>query len=257
MIQQTSIRRPDLGPKFIERHRPAAVREDFRSEMPSYENFGDESFDSSFDDAEDGDDLKKVGKDLLGYDAGWKELWATNQFQEKEKLPPGVEVKYWKGMDAAPSTAGAPGDPGAPPPPGGAPPPPAAADLPPPPPPSDLPPPPPPADVPPPPPMDASAPPPPPPGDVPPPPPPADAAPPPPPPQQVADAGKPAEGGQPQAANAEIIAGLDMDTLISLGAGVGILAAAAAGLVIVRKRRQQKEMAQAFSNNNDSTQVGT
>ena len=53
----------------------------------------------------DGDNLRKVGKDLLGDKDSWKELWVTNRdLASKGALPAGVDVKYWN--DAA--GAGAP-----------------------------------------------------------------------------------------------------------------------------------------------------
>jgi len=204
--------------------------------------------------AKEGDDLKKVGQELLSYDQAWKELWVTNDFDEKGTLAPGTEIRYFalaaqpaeapKANDVA--AANVPADAGTPPPP------PPTDELPPPTDPSmDFPPPPTDAGVPPameeiPPPMDASAPPPP-PADYPPPPPPPVEPPPPPPPQAVAEDGSPVEG------DAAAEGGMDSETMTSLAIGVGILAAGAGALVVLRKRRQQKEMAQAF---NDS-QVGT
>lgn len=199
--------------------------------------------------AKEGDDLKKVGQDLLSYDNGWKELWVTNDFDEKGALAPGTEIRYFA-LAAQPAEAAKSNDvaaanvvdAGAPPPP------PPVDELPPPTDPSmDFPPPPTDAGVPPameeiPPPMDASMPPP----DYPPPPPPP-AEPPPPPPQAVAEDGSSMEG------DATAQGGMDSETMTSLAIGVGILAAGAGALVVLRKRRQQKELAQAF---NDS-QVGT
>lgn len=209
--------------------------------------------------AQEGDNIRKVSKKLLGYDNAWKEIWTTNQgVESKSSLMAGTELRYWKGAtaaDSAPVTpppvmanndmAGA----NAPP-----------ADLPPPPSmPEQLPPapdmaqmPPPPAnDFPPPPDMNNNAaasgsmamndlPPPPPPEMAPPPPPPVEQVPPPPP---VAKAPKPqmAEEG-----------GMSNDDMMMALAGVGIVAAGIAAIMVIRKRRQQKEMQAAFGD----TQIG-
>ncbi len=197
--------------------------------------------------AKDGDDLKKVSKDLVGYPEGWKEVWATNAVESKGKIPAGTELKYWKGAPAvAATTPGAPdaaalGSVGAPPP--MTPPP----DMPPPPPPSELAnnaaPPPPPNNMPPPPP-DNAMPPPPPAMDAqnamppPPPPPPVEVAPPPPPAMAMGKKPKvPVDDG--------MLGGLDQETLTYLAMG-GVVAAAVAGLIIVRKRRAQKAAGAAF-----------
>ncbi len=186
--------------------------------------------------AKEGDNLRAVSKNLLGYDNAWKEIWTTNTVDSKSELMAGTELRYWKSVPvAAPPMEVAP---------------PAvdiAANTPPPPPPAMEPPPvmnelppPPPADMGMDPSMAAAA------GtqDLPPPPPPAEAMNPPPPP--------PAPTIAKQAPASENIGGLDNDMIMTLG-GAGILVAAIALLMIVRKRRQQKEMSSAFSD----THVGT
>lgn len=190
--------------------------------------------------AKEGDDIKKVSKQLLGYDNAWKETWALNSVESKGKMPAGTELRYWKSAPAvaaaaAPSTDVAMNAP-----------PPAEmqADMPPPPQAQEMAPPPPQAqvdavpaqDLPPPPPPEAQE-------MAPPPPPPATADLPPPPPPVVKKTPN-VEAEQPM--------GLDNDMIMSL-AGAGILAMLAAGVIIARKRRAQKEMAAAFND----TQVGT
>ncbi len=45
---------------------------------------------------QDGDDLKKLAKDLLGSKEAWKELWVTNaNIESKNALDAGTEVRYW------------------------------------------------------------------------------------------------------------------------------------------------------------------
>lgn len=211
--------------------------------------------------AKEGDNLKKVSRELLGYKNAWKEIWATNAaLESKDKLPAGTELRYWKNAPVA-APAPAMGEVAAnpqmtPPPPAELPPPPAVNAEPPAPPPQAMNNPPPPAEgVNPPPPAEMAnqqMPPqdpnqagmnPPPPPDLPP-PPPAEAVNPPPPPPPVAR-----KTIKPEGAPTE---GMDQDLMMSL-AGAGIVAAGLAALVIVRKRRQQKEMSSAFND----TQVGT
>lgn len=205
--------------------------------------------------AKEGDDLKKVSKELLGFDGAWKEVFATNTVESKTALAAGTELKYWKSAPpekVAPELAmnnpppmGAGGDMPPPPPQQELPPPPPVQANnqmpPPPPPPNDMPPPPPP-------PTEASMqqPPPPPAPELPPPPPPppvAEAAPPPPPPMAPKKTPK-------EAIKAD--GGMDNDTLFAL-AGAGIALVGIAALMVVRKRKQQREMAAAFND----TQVGT
>ena len=195
--------------------------------------------------AKDGDDLKKVSKELLGFDNAWKEVWVTNAaVDSKSRLAAGTELRYWK----APAQALPPSNPAAdvamntPP---------KTADMPPPPAMNDMPPPPPPdmnaaghtANNPAPPSQEAAPPPPPAMNDLPPPPPPlAEAVNPPPPPAPMAKKSMkeaPAEG-------------MDNDMMMAL-AGAAIVAAGLAAIIVVRKRRQQKDMASAFND----TQVGT
>lgn len=186
--------------------------------------------------AKEGDDLRKVSKELLGYDKAWQEVWATNSIESKGRLMAGTELRYWK---SAPMSATPPPEM----PPVAANPEPVHEMMPPPEMPAtapvamnEMPPPPPMPELPPQ--AAATAPPP----DLPPPPPPEMSPPPPPPPvakKPTTDAH--AENG-----------GMDNDLMMSL-AGAGILAAGVAAMIMVRKRRQQKEMSSAFND----TQVGT
>lgn len=199
--------------------------------------------------AKEGDNLKSVSKDILGFDNAWKEVYATNMVDSKDSVPAGTELRYWK---SAPAAANPPPVETA-----------ANTSLPQdmtsnslPPPPADLPPPPP-ADLPPPPDMAATTTdlPPPPPADMPPPPPP-EMPPPPVEPQQMADMNPPPPPPAPKKAPGKemghLEGELDSDTLFALGAGGTVLVGLAA-ILIIRKRRQQREMAAAFND----TQVGT
>jgi hypothetical protein len=194
--------------------------------------------------AQEGEDLKKISKKLLGFDNAWKEIYATNSVETKSKMTAGTELKFWKSAPdaSAPKSDLAMNAP----PTGGV----MEAPMP------DMPPPPPapPAMEPPMPPPQAAAPPPPPPPDIPPPPQPVAMEPPPPPPPPVEPPPPPPMEPKKATAQGEISSeeGMDNDTMLALG-GVGIILAGLAGVIIARKRKQQREMAAAFND----TQVGT
>jgi hypothetical protein len=46
--------------------------------------------------AKKGDNLKKVAKELLGYDGAWKEIWTSNEVESKVTLKEGETIRYWK-----------------------------------------------------------------------------------------------------------------------------------------------------------------
>lgn len=201
--------------------------------------------------AKEGDDLKKVAKNLMGFDNAWKEVYALNPVDSKSSIPSGTELRYWKPSASDSAMASAPKEIAS-----------GKSELPPPsdiaasmnnmpPPPSELPPPPPAPDMappmnemPPPPAQDMAAQMPPPPQPVAemPPPPPEPVAPPPPPP--VAKKSSPKEPVHEE--------GMDNDMVMALGGG-GILLVGFVAIMALRKRKQAKEMAAAFN----ETQVGT
>ncbi len=197
--------------------------------------------------AKEGDNIRKVSKQLLGYDNAWQEVWSTNPAVEsKQELMAGTELRYWKAAPAAgapaPVTNVAANDMAAPsaPPIDDMPPPPDMAANMPPPPPSD---------------MDTNA------GagsvamnDLP--PPPAEMAPPRPPPVEMAPPPPPpmAQAPPPPVAKAPTMGedGMSNDDMMMGLAGIGIVAAGIAAIMVIRKRRQQKEMQAAFGD----TQIG-
>lgn len=197
--------------------------------------------------AKKGDNIRKLSKQLLGYDGAWKEMWASNPVESKGALDEGTELRYWASAPVA-ATAPTGNMENAMPPAESVPPPPAqtvaANEMPPPPMPEMAPPPPPPAAAaneipPPPPPMPEVAQ-----NDIPPPPPVEQMAPPPPPPAPKAKKAPAAEAEH---------TGMDEDQMMALGV-VAVAAAGIAALLVARKRRKQKDMEQQIG---DSTQVGT
>lgn len=58
--------------------------------------------------AKSGDNIRKVAKDLLGYDNAWKEVWASNSVDSKGALEEGTELRYWKGQAVAAAPAAVP-----------------------------------------------------------------------------------------------------------------------------------------------------
>lgn len=181
--------------------------------------------------AKAGDNIRKVGKELLGHERSWQEIWATNDVESKGDLDEGTNLRYWPDTEAAPAQTMAKTDEAAAPPgeamPGEAPPegvPDQAANTPPP---MDnaqaVPPPPPPDALPPPPDQAAAAQ-----VAVEPPPPP----PPPPPPAEQASHGEPAA----------IDAGQDPNQTMALGVGAVLLLAAAALFISIRKKRARRQI---------------
>jgi hypothetical protein len=179
--------------------------------------------------AKNGDNLKKVAKELFGSEQGWKELYATNDFESKAALDEGTQIKYWKTIAAQPKEVAQAEAPAAAPPMNEAPapvPPPApsepVAEMPPPPPPPDMA-------------ANEMAP--------PPPPPPVEAVAPPPPP--------PAPVEMPKQHKAEAAAGpLEDDQMTTLAAGAVV--AVGLALFMIMRRRRKKDLEQAIQD----TQVG-
>ncbi len=47
-----------------------------------------------------GDDIKKIGREVLGNEEGWKEIWSTNEaLQTQALLPAGLKIRYWSGSE--------------------------------------------------------------------------------------------------------------------------------------------------------------
>ncbi|MEK7355549.1 MAG: hypothetical protein AAB250_03825 [Bdellovibrionota bacterium] len=193
-----------------------------------------------------GDNIRKVSKNLLGFNDAWREVWATNlNVESKGDLPAGTELKYWNESAAPTQTIAAndglpPTNPMDQPLPDAAPVPPSDSMMPPPdmnaPPPNQagLPP----TDG-----VDPLAPPPPMPEDptatgatgaIPPP----DAAPPPPPP--AVDSGPKPVKKAPPIADASMDGGMDADTTMIIGLGGILLIAAAILFVVIRKNRAKR-----------------
>lgn len=220
--------------------------------------------------AKQGDRLKKVSKELLGYNNAWVEMWTSNSVESKDRLSEGETLRYWKSAStinsSVPTTNIAQNSqpaanfvdhtqmPTPPAPDMNSQPMPdqqmAQNTMPPPPDMNSLPPPPPP-DAPIPPDMNAAA------GtmDSPPPPPPTDMAPPPPPaPHDMAaghDEGKKFNPGAGEEEAASLMGGLDQDTLMSLGA-LAVLVVALA-FVLISRNKKKRAAEQAMTEHNVGT----
>jgi len=203
--------------------------------------------------AKAGDNIRKVGKELLGDDRSWQELWATNDVESKQGLDEGTKLKYWPDTAGGPAQTMAKTEDGATPPPdaaaGATPPPGGEAAAPPPGDQAATPPPPPDAGAQPPG-QQAAATPPPPPDALPPAPPPPDQnqqaaaaapgtveppAPPPPPPP-------PDQASNKQPAGVAADAGQDPNQTMALGVGAVLLLAAAALFISIRKKRARRQI---------------
>jgi len=47
-----------------------------------------------------GDDIQKIGRQVLGFEDGWKEVWAVNDsLQTQAMLPSGLKLRYWTGNE--------------------------------------------------------------------------------------------------------------------------------------------------------------
>jgi hypothetical protein len=52
--------------------------------------------------SQDGDNLRKVSKTLLGFNDAWKEVWVTNpSVESKGKIPAGLTLSYWPAAGTA------------------------------------------------------------------------------------------------------------------------------------------------------------
>lgn len=184
--------------------------------------------------AKEGDNIRNVAKEILGYDNAWKEIWSSNSVDSKGTIAAGTELRYWRGGAAAAPSAPPSEIAGMSPPPTPSPEEMMAQQ--------------PPAEMAPPPMPEAPA------MDMPPPPPPPqefaqEMAPPPPPPMEAINPPAPAPVAQVE----EAPTGMDNDTTMAL-AVVGLAAAGLAALIVVRKKRKQKELEQQGI---DHTHVGT
>lgn len=195
--------------------------------------------------AKDGDNIRTVAQELLGYSGAWKEVWSSNDVDSKGSISAGTQLRYWRGGQAVAHNELVPAQGTQPPPP------PAMAEVPETMPPMDMPqdpsmmagneiPPPPPVDnfnspdMAPPPPMDDFA---------------QDMAPPPPPPVESFNPPAPEQN----VAQDSVEEGMDNDTTMALGV-VSLGAVGLALLMVVRKKRKQKELEQQAL---DQTHVGT
>ncbi len=72
-----------------------------QSMMTYYE---DNNLAPSYYTSQEGDNIRKISKKLLGHNRSWMEVWATNpNIESKGQLPGGLQIRYWPG-DAATQT---------------------------------------------------------------------------------------------------------------------------------------------------------
>src|SRR5690606_15078534 len=83
--------KPRIGDKI---YYNSPVRPDDESTMKSY--YEDAGLPAEVYVAQEGDNLRKVAKDLLGYSSAWKEIYATNPVDSTRKLEAGTELRYWR-----------------------------------------------------------------------------------------------------------------------------------------------------------------
>lgn len=51
--------------------------------------------------AKAGDNIRNLGKELLGHERSWMELWATNDVESKGDLEEGTQLRYWPSTEVA------------------------------------------------------------------------------------------------------------------------------------------------------------
>ena len=57
----------------------------------------------------EGDNIRSLATNFLGFDGAWKEVWATNlDVESKDVMPAGVNLKYWPSAGGAVNMAAAP-----------------------------------------------------------------------------------------------------------------------------------------------------
>ncbi len=73
-------------------------RPDDKKEMLTY--YEDKKLPVSYYITKESDNIQKIGREVLGYDDAWKEVWATNDsLQSQAMLPAGLKIRYWSGNE--------------------------------------------------------------------------------------------------------------------------------------------------------------
>lgn len=70
-------------------------RPDDKKEILTY--YEDKKIPAQYYTTKEGDNIQKIGRELLGHDDAWKEIWATNDLQTQALLPAGIKLRYWSG----------------------------------------------------------------------------------------------------------------------------------------------------------------
>lgn len=78
-------------------------RPDDRKTILTY--YEDSKFSPQYYTTKQGDDIHRIGQQLLGFADAWKEVWAVNEgLQTQSMLPGGLKLKYWTGNEVREAT---------------------------------------------------------------------------------------------------------------------------------------------------------
>lgn len=91
----------DVGDKV---YYESAINPNDQSMMTYYE---DNNISPTYYTSQEGDNIRRVAKNLLGHNRSWMEIYATNSnIESKGRLPAGLQIRYWpEGVSAAPMVA--------------------------------------------------------------------------------------------------------------------------------------------------------
>lgn len=73
-------------------------RPDDKKEILTF--YEDKKIPAQYYTTKEGDNIQKIGRELLGHDDAWKEIWATNDLQTQALLPAGIKLRYWSGGES-------------------------------------------------------------------------------------------------------------------------------------------------------------
>lgn len=74
------------------------TRSDDRKEILTY--YEDKKMPAQYYITKQGDSIQNIGREVLGHDEAWKEIWALNEsLQTQALLPAGLKIRYWSGNE--------------------------------------------------------------------------------------------------------------------------------------------------------------